>query len=84
MLSVPIANSPAPHGAPHSSIDAVTHARICVLSMEHDDLDRAIEAFAAANSHYDLTVARLKKRKLRIRDEIAGLLVAPMVEADHG
>ena len=84
MLSVPSANSSAPYGAPHSSIDALTHARICVLSIEHDDLDRAIEAIAAANSHDDLTVARLKKRKLRIRDEIAGLLPQPMTEADHG
>lgn len=82
MLSVPI--SSASYGAPHGNLHALTHARICVLSIEHDDLDRVIEAFAAANGHDDLTVTRLKKRKLRIRDEIAGLLALPMTEADHG
>ena len=84
MLSVPIANSPAPHGDSHGSINTLTHARICVLSIEHDDLDSAIDVLSSANAHDDLTVARLKKRKLRIRDEIAGLLAAPMVEANHG
>lgn len=83
MLSVPTANAFAAPGFAASSIHALTHARICVLSIEHDDLDRVIGAFAAANGDDDLTVARLKKRKLRIRDEIAGLLAQPM-EADHG
>jgi len=82
MLSVPVANSPAPPGDLHSSIGSLTHARICVLSIEHDDLDRAIDVLSSANAHDDLTVARLKKRKLRIRDEIAGLLAAP--EVPHG
>lgn len=78
MLSVPISSSPQAFGDPRCNMHSVTHARICVLSIEHDDLDRAINAFAAANMDDDLTVTRLKKRKLRIRDEIAHLLAAPM------
>lgn len=84
MLSVPISSSPPSlhqgFGDPHGALHSLTHARICVLSIEHDDLDRAIDAVAAANTD-DLTVTRLKKRKLRIRDEIAHLLAA---EGTHG
>lgn len=87
MLSVPISGSPPSFhqglGDSHGTMHSVTHARICVLSIEHDDLDRAINAFAAANRDDDLAVTRLKKRKLRIRDEIAQLLTAPM-EVAHG
>jgi hypothetical protein len=39
--------------------------------MEHRDLDSAIEALRAASSSDQLQLARLKKRKLRLRDEIA-------------
>jgi len=46
------------------------------LSLEHDDLDCAIDALVAANMHDDLIIARLKKRKLQIRDEIASLVAA--------
>lgn len=41
--------------------------------MEHRDLDDAIAALALASTPDQLQTARLKKRKLRLRDEIASL-----------
>lgn len=48
-------------------------ARLEQLRMEHRDLDMAIEALRATPSSDQLLLARLKKRKLRLRDEIAML-----------
>lgn len=45
--------------------------RLAVLRTEHRDLDAAIEALTAAGSTDQLQIARLKKRKLRLRDQIA-------------
>lgn len=45
--------------------------RLEVLRTEHRDLDSAIEALREQNSSDQLQIARLKKRKLRLRDEIA-------------
>ena len=48
--------------------------RLAALRSEHRDLDAAIDALAAAGPTADqLQLARLKKRKLRLRDEIAAL-----------
>ena len=47
--------------------------RLDALRTEHRDLDTAIEALAGTGSSDQLQVARLKKRKLRLRDEIAML-----------
>ncbi len=44
-----------------------------VLRTEHRDLDSAIEALGQTGSADQLQLARLKKRKLRLRDEIARL-----------
>lgn len=41
------------------------------LRMEHRDLDAAIDAMIALPAPDQLQLARLKKRKLRLRDEIA-------------
>ena len=41
------------------------------LRTEHRDLDAAIEALSASGSSDQLQIARLKKRKLRLRDQIA-------------
>jgi hypothetical protein len=51
--------------------DAGTRARLTLLRTEHRDLDDAIEALRAAPAPDELQIARLKKRKLRLRDEIA-------------
>jgi hypothetical protein len=48
-------------------------ARLAMLRLEHRDLDSAIEALRATSAPDQLQVARLKKRKLRLRDEIAML-----------
>lgn len=46
-------------------------ARLERLKMEHRDLDDAIEALRSKSAPDQLQIARLKKRKLRLRDEIA-------------
>ena len=48
-----------------------TEARLALLRMEHRDLDDAIEALRTSSAPDQLQLARLKKRKLRLRDEIA-------------
>ena len=47
--------------------------RLDALRIEHRDLDAAIDALAATGSTDQLQIARFKKRKLRLRDEIAML-----------
>ena len=44
--------------------------RLVRLRMEHRDLDAAIDAMIAMTAPDQLQLARLKKRKLRLRDEI--------------
>lgn len=46
-------------------------AKLDLLREEHRDLDIAIAALAEAGGRDQLQLARLKKRKLRLRDEIA-------------
>lgn len=53
--------------------DAETHKRLEMLRQEHRDLDSAIGALADQAVHDQLQMARLKKRKLRLRDEIAAI-----------
>lgn len=45
--------------------------RIELLRIEHRDLDAAIAALSVISGSDVLQVARLKKRKLMLRDEIA-------------
>ena len=45
--------------------------RLELLRIEHRDLDGAIEALVNAGGRDQMQIARLKKRKLRLRDEIA-------------
>ena len=40
------------------------------LRTEHRDLDAAITALTTSGSHDQLQIARLKKRKLHLRDKI--------------
>lgn len=47
--------------------------RLEFLRTEHRDLDAAIAALLAAGSVDQLQAARLKRRKLRLKDEIAAL-----------
>ena len=45
--------------------------RLELLKTEHRDLDAAITALIASGSTDQLQIARLKKRKLALRDQIA-------------
>jgi hypothetical protein len=47
--------------------------RLGLLRIEHRDLDDAIAALASAGQADQLQLARLKRRKLRLRDEIAAV-----------
>ena len=44
--------------------------RLAALRIEHRDLDAAIAALSATDSQDQLQIARLKKRKLRLKDQI--------------
>jgi hypothetical protein len=52
---------------------AANAARLAYLRTEHRDLDAAIDALRGNAGSDQLQLARLKKRKLRLRDEIAVL-----------
>ena len=45
--------------------------RLEMLRIEHRDLDAAIDALTTAAPADQLQIARLKKRKLRLKDQIA-------------
>lgn len=52
-------------------LEGLNAARLQTLRIEHRDLDTAIAALASGSVTDQLQMARLKKRKLRLRDEIA-------------
>lgn len=54
-------------------MDRAAAQRLAMLRTEHRDLDDAIEALRAAPQPDQLQIARLKKRKLRLKDEIAAI-----------
>ena len=47
--------------------------RLEILRIEHRDLDAAIDALSGAGSSDQLQIARLKKRKLKLRDQITAI-----------
>lgn len=53
--------------------DKELQGRLEVLTEEHRDLDTAIEALRALPGHDQIQLARLKKRKLKLKDEIRQL-----------
>ena len=59
--------------APSGANDEAIVKRIQQLDIEHADLHAAIEALAERAGHEDLSVARLKKRKLLLKDQIGRL-----------
>jgi len=59
-------------GMRSESLDSELIARrVEVLRQEHGDLEAAIEALQSAPAVDQLQIARIKKRKLRLKDEIA-------------
>ena len=59
-----------PHELTHEEI---VRARLEVLKREHRDLDEAIAALTATSMNSALTLQRLKKQKLSLKDRIARL-----------
>lgn len=47
--------------------------QLTVLLSEHRDLDAAIAALTESGSSDQLQIARLKKRKLRLKDQISAI-----------
>jgi hypothetical protein len=56
---------------PDSMTEEELRKRLTALRLEHRDLDIAIAALTEKDGPDQLQVARLKKRKLRLRDQIA-------------
>ncbi|MCK6104550.1 MULTISPECIES: YdcH family protein [unclassified Brevundimonas] len=53
-----------------SEEEAALHARVKLLRQEHADLDASIDALSQATLPDQLMIARLKRRKLALKDEI--------------
>ena len=55
------------------SHEEIARTRLEVLRCEHRDLDEAIAALAVQSLTHSLTLQRLKKQKLSLKDRIARL-----------
>ncbi|MDO5705586.1 MAG: DUF465 domain-containing protein [Paracoccus sp. (in: a-proteobacteria)] len=55
------------------SHEEIARARLEVLRREHRDLDEAIAALSAASMTSALTLQRLKRQKLVLKDQISRL-----------
>ena len=53
--------------------DGALQARIAELRQEHEDLDAAVAALEVQPRPDQLRIARLKRRKLALRDQIVAL-----------
>ncbi len=53
--------------------EPMLRARLATFKVEHQDLDAAVSALEAKSRPDQIQIARLKKKKLRLRDEIARL-----------
>ncbi len=58
---------------PRPDNDHALGERIAELRQEHQDLDAAVAALQLAPQPDQIRIARLKKRKLALRDQIAAL-----------
>ncbi|MFI4976737.1 MAG: YdcH family protein [Caulobacterales bacterium] len=58
---------------PQASDDAAVRAQIADLRREHQDLDDAVRALEGQPVVDQLQIARLKKKKLTLRDQIVKL-----------
>lgn len=56
-----------------SANEDALQVRLAMILQEHSDLDAAIVALAASPSHDTLALARLKKKKLQLKDMIQKL-----------
>jgi len=58
---------------PEMNHDEIARTRLAVLRREHRDLDEAIGALGVQPTASSLTLQRLKKQKLALKDQIARL-----------
>ncbi|AUM73699.1 YdcH family protein [Paracoccus jeotgali] len=58
---------------PEMNHDEIARTRLAVLRREHRDLDEAIGALVVQPTASSLTLQRLKKQKLALKDQIARL-----------
>ena len=58
---------------PYSEEEREIRDRVALLREEHADLDASIEALGRMPVPDQLTIARLKRKKLALRDEITRL-----------
>ena len=63
--------------------ETAQRTRLAGLKVEHQDLDAAVDALEAKPRPDQIQIARLKKKKLRLRDEIVRLedLITPDIIA---
>ena len=54
----------------HAINPSTVRDRIVQLESEHDELDRTIDKLAHSSDITDLELQRLKKRKLKVKDNI--------------
>jgi hypothetical protein len=54
--------------------EEVLRARLAVLRSEHQDLDHAIEVLQMSGRADPLTLRRMKKQKLHLKDNIAAIV----------
>lgn len=53
--------------------DSALEARLAELRQDHADLDAAVQAISLSPLPDMLLIARLKRKKLKLKDEIAGI-----------
>jgi hypothetical protein len=53
--------------------ESALEARLGELRQDHADLDAAVQALSATPLPDMLLIARLKRKKLKLKDEIAGI-----------
>ncbi len=61
------------NSTPKMDATEVLRVKLEVLRTEHRDLDEAIDALQSKNSSDMLTLQRLKRRKLMLKDQIASI-----------
>ncbi|HTI16234.1 MAG TPA: DUF465 domain-containing protein [Trinickia sp.] len=64
----------------HAIRPDVVRDRITQLESEHNELDRTIDKLSASSDISDLELSRLKKRKLKVKDNI--ILLQLQLEPD--
>ncbi|NNE89343.1 MAG: DUF465 domain-containing protein [Silicimonas sp.] len=61
------------HSSKQMETDEVLRVELKTLKLEHRELDEKIKQVEESSGHDLLTIRRLKKQKLRLKDEITAL-----------